>query len=370
MNAGRPSYRLGPPCRKWAIVESLCPGMRAHLRTIVVVGLAIGLLALFLRGVDLGTVWLELKRGRLDLLLVAIATTMLTYAIRALRWQYLLAGLGRTRFPVAFRATVIGFAASFLLPARAGEFLRPYVLARNEGLSATAVFATVVLERVFDMATVLVLFAGFLLTAGPDFARSDPQTFRAVQVGGLTAAAGTFAILGVFYFLAGHPLAIGRWSAKIERRLPERLAKLVDGLAQTFAVGLGAVRRPQQLLLVFAWSFPLWVSIATGIWLVSKAFWLDLPFVGSFLVMTLLVVGVAAPTPGAIGGFHYFYKIAVTSFYHASQEKAVSAALVLHAVSFVPVTLLGIVFMVQEGLTLGRMRRLASEHGAAEEETR
>jgi len=96
----------------------------------------------------------------------------------------------------------------------------------------------------------------------------------------------------------------------------------------------------------------------------------DLPFVGSFLVMTLLVVGVAVPTPGAIGGFHLFYQIAVMSFYHASKEKAVSAAIVLHAVSFVPVTLLGIVFMVQEGLTLGRMRTLASERVAAGEEAR
>jgi glycosyltransferase 2 family protein len=344
--------------------------MRAHLRTLIVVGLAVGLLALFLQGVDLGSVWAELIRGRLDLLLLAVATTMLTYALRALRWQYLLAGLGRTRFRVAFRATVIGFAASFLLPARAGEFLRPYVLAKNEHLSAAAAFATVVLERVFDMATVLVMFAVFVLTADPSLARSDPGTFRAAQVGGLTAAVGTVVILGVFYFLAGHPEAIGRWSARIEARLPARLAKMVDGLAQTFAMGLGAVRRPQQLLLVFAWSFPLWLSIATGIWLVSRAFLVDLPFMGSFLVMTLLVVGVAAPTPGAIGGFHYFYKIAVTSFYHASQEKAVSAALVLHAVSFVPVTLLGIAFMVQEGLTLGGMRKLASEHGAAEEETR
>ncbi len=344
--------------------------MRAHLRTVIVVGLAVGLLALFLRGADFRQVWAELTRGRIDLLLLALVTTMLTYALRALRWQYLLAGLGPTRFSVAFRATVIGFAASFLLPARAGEFLRPYVLAQHEKLSGTAAFATVVLERVFDMATVLVLFAIFLVTADPDLARSDPAMFRAVQVGGLTAAALTVVILGVFYFLAGHPEAIGRWSAKVERRLPERFATLVEGLAQTFAVGLGAVRRPQQLLLVFAWSFPLWVSIAVGIWLVSRAFWVDLPFVGSFLVMTLLVVGVAVPTPGAIGGFHMFYQIAVTSFYHASKEKAVSAALVLHAVSFVPVTLLGIVFMVREGLTLGRMRALASERGAAEEEAR
>jgi uncharacterized protein (TIRG00374 family) len=327
-------------------------------------------LAWFLRGANFALVWTELTRGRLDLLLLALVATMMTYALRARRWQYLLAGLGPTRFVNAFRATVIGFAASFLLPARAGEFLRPYLLAQRERLSATAAFATVVLERVFDMATVLVLFACFLLTSDPALARSDPAMFRAVQVGGLTAAAATVGILGVFYFLAGHPEAIGRLSERIERRLPERLRSMVEGLAQTFAVGLGAVRRPQQLLLVFVWSFPLWLSIAAGIWLTSRAFSVEMGFTGSFLVMTLLVVGVAVPTPGSIGGFHKFYQIGVTSFFHASTEKAISAALVLHAISFVPVTLLGIVFMAQEGLTLGRMRRLASDAGAAEEEAR
>lgn len=344
--------------------------MRAHLRTLIVAGLAVGLLGLFLRGADFDQVWAELTRGRIDLLLLSLVATMVNYALRSLRWQYLLAGLGRTRFSVAFRATVIGFAASFLLPARAGEFLRPYVLAKNEKLSATAAFATVVLERVFDMATVLVMFAVFLLTAEPALRQSDPVTYRALQIGGLTAAAATLAVMVAFYFLAGRPEAIGRWSARIERRLPKRLADLVEGLAQTFALGLGAVRRPQQLLLVFAWSFPLWISIAIGIWLVSRAFYVDLPPMGAVLVMTLLVVGVAVPTPGSIGGFHMFYQIAVMSFYHASKEKAVSAALVLHAVSFVPVTLLGIVFMVREGLTLGRMRTLASERGASEEEAR
>jgi hypothetical protein len=344
--------------------------MRAHLRTVFVVALALVLLAWFVRGVDLAGVRAELGRGRLGLLALAISTTLVTYALRTLRWQYLLAGLGPTRFMNAFRATVIGFAANFLLPARAGEFIRPYVLSQHENVKATAAFATVVLERVFDMAAVLMLFAVFLLSADPALARSDPGVFRAVQVGGLTAAIGTLALLVGFFVLAGHPEAIGRFSASVERRLPARFAKRVEGLAQTFVVGLGAVRRPKQWLMAFALSVPLWLSIAGGIWLVSRAFAVEVGYVGSFLVMTLLVVGVAVPTPGAIGGFHEFYRIAVTSFFHASTEKAVGAGLVLHAISFVPVTLLGLAFMVGEGLTLGRMRRLAKRPGAAEEETR
>ncbi len=344
--------------------------MRACLRAILVVALAGALLAWFVHGVDMAAVRAELARGRVDLLLLAVGMTLVTYAVRTLRWQYLLAGLGPTRFSHAFRATVIGFAANFLLPARAGEFIRPYVLSRHEAIAASSAFATVVLERVFDMAAVLVLFAGFALTAGPALGRSDPVLFRAVQAGGVTAAVATLALLLAFFLLAGRPGTVRRMSAAVERRLPARLAAAVEGLAERFVLGLGAVRRPRQWLIVLALSFPLWLSIACGIWLVSRAYGVDMSYVGSFLVMTLLVVGVAVPTPGAIGGFHEFYRIAVTSFFGASAEKAVGAGIVLHAISFVPVTLLGIAFMVGEGLTLGSMRRLAGKAGAAEEESR
>jgi hypothetical protein len=82
-------------------------------------------------------------------------------------------------------------------------------------------------------------------------------------------------------------------------------------------------------------------------------------YVGSFLVMTLLVVGVAMPTPGQVGGFHEMYKLAVMTFFGVTKDTAVAAAIVLHAVSFVPVTLLGLVFMAREGLSFGRMREMA-----------
>lgn len=344
--------------------------MRASLRAILLVALALALLAWFVRGVDLAAVGPEIAHGRMDLLALAVGMTLVTYVIRTLRWQYLLAGLGPTRFTTAFRATVIGFAANFLLPARAGELIRPYVLSRHAPVAASSAFATVVLERVFDMATVLVLFAGFALTAGRSLRQSDPVLFRAVQAGGVTAAVATCAVLLTFFVLSGRPATIRRMSAAVERRLPARLARMVDGLAERFVLGLGAVRRPRQWLVVLALSFPLWLSITCGIWLVSRAYGIEVGYLGSLLVMTLLVVGVAVPTPGAIGGFHEFYRIAVTSFFGASAEKAVSAGIVLHAISFVPITLLGIAFMIGEGLTVGSMRRLAGGPGAAEEESR
>jgi uncharacterized membrane protein YbhN (UPF0104 family) len=124
----------------------------------------------------------------------------------------------------------------------------------------------------------------------------------------------------------------------------------------------------RRVVLTLAWSLPLWLSIATGIWLVARAFAIDVPFTGAFLLMALLVVGVAVPTPGSVGGFHEAFRIGATSFYGAPNDLAIAAAIVLHAVSFVPVTVAGITLMAREGLTLARARELSASAAAEERE--
>jgi uncharacterized protein (TIRG00374 family) len=334
--------------------------MRAHIRTVLILILTVGLLAFFFRNADMAAVWAETRRADgLDLGLAVVAT-LATYLLRALRWQYLLAPIGHARFAIAFKTTVIGFAASFLLPARAGEVIRPYLLARRERLSATAAFATIILERLLDLVVVLVLFATFVFTSAGAVA-SEPSQLARVTFGGTLAAAAAVGALGVLFVLAGHPERIGRFVLRIERVLPAKLARAVAAFAETFAQGLGVLRQPGRLAVSLLLSFPLWMSIAAGIWLASRAFTITFPYPASFLVMTILVVGVAMPTPGAIGGFHAAYQIAVQTFFAAATDRAVGAAIVLHAISFLPVTLLGVLFMITEGLTLDSARQLAEE---------
>jgi uncharacterized protein (TIRG00374 family) len=338
--------------------------MRSYLRAAIVLALTLGLLAFFLRGVDVHDVWARTRDADPRLLIAALGATLTTYAIRAFRWQYLLAPIGPTRFSTAFQTTFIGFAASFLLPARAGEVLRPYLLARREHLPPTACFATIILERLLDLVTVLLLFGVFVLLVDPASLAGDPAMYTRVKAGGLLAAAASLAGLIVFFVLAGHPERLGAWALEIQRVLPDRLARAVAGLVESFAAGLAVMRRPAHLLGALALSFPLWLSIAAGIWCSSRAFHMTFGYIGSFLVMTLLVVGVAVPTPGQVGGFHTAYKIAVTTFFGVPESTAVGAAIVLHAISFIPVTLLGLVFMAREGLSLGRMRAMAQDRKA------
>jgi glycosyltransferase 2 family protein len=340
--------------------------MRNSLRTALVALVAIGLLALFLRNTDVRQVWGEVTRARPGLVAFSIVATGFAYLFRALRWQFLMQPIGRVSLRNAFRTTVIGFAASALLPARAGEVLRPWLLARKEGLSATAVFATIILERVLDTVMVLLLFGFYLTLTEPGVTRGDALAFSRLKLGGLLAAAVSVIALVVMFFLAGHPGTLARLEAAFARILPTRLAAVADRFVRTFAEGLAIVRQPRRLGVSVLLSLPLWLSIAAGIWLVSQAFHVDLPFTGSFLIMALLVVGVAVPTPGAVGGFHYFYRLGATAFYGAPNDRAVGAAIVLHAVSFVPVAILGLIFLAQEGLSLSRVGTIVREGGAEE----
>ncbi len=290
---------------------------------------------------------------------------LVNLAIRAWRWQFLLEPLGRPKFGSAFRATAVGFAATSVLPARAGEVIRPYFLARaerhHENMTATGAFATIILERVLDTITVLVLLASFVFVFGREHSASSPVAFTAVKwAGGLAGLAATGALV-ILFVLAGDPGRLGRVMFRLAQVLPSKFAALIARVAEKFAQGLGAVRRPSRLLLSLLLSLPLWLSICLGVWSVAMAFDFDVPFTGSFLLVAILVLGVAVPTPGAVGGFHEAFRVATTVFFGVPDNTAVAAAIVLHLLSIGPVLLLGLLFAAQAGLNVNGMRRLAEQ---------
>ena len=215
------------------------------------------------------------------------------------------------------------------------------------------------LERLLDLLTVLMLFAAVVLTTAPPEGAANPTLYRAMQTGGALLSAGAVAGLVVFFVLASHPERIGSYVQRLSRVLPHRIADALARAASKFATGLAIVRQPRRLAVALLLSFPLWLSIAVAIWWGSHAFRIALPFAGSLVVMALLVVGVAVPTPGGVGGYHEAFRIGATALYGAANDQAISAAIVMHAISFIPISLAGLMFMAREGLNLGRVRDLA-----------
>jgi uncharacterized protein (TIRG00374 family) len=327
-------------------------------RTALVSLLAAGLLVWFLRHANLADVWHQVQRARLDLLGVAFGVVLTTYWARAVRWRYLLSPIGPTRFRTVFRATIIGFAALGLLPARAGDVLRPYLLSRQEGLSFSSAFATIVIERVLDLIAVLALLAVYLAAAA-DMSSMSPALLRSVigsaSIAGLLA--GMLSML--LWVVAAHPERIGGLVQTADRVLPHAVAKRLAKMARSFSGGLAVARRPRELVASVVWSFAIWLFHAAEVWIVTLAFGMAMPFAGSFLLQALLVIGVAVPTPGGVGSYHEAYRFGMTTFFGASNSNAIAAAIVVHFISFVPVVLLGLLFMAQDGMSLGRLKELA-----------
>ena len=334
------------------------------IRTALVTLLAIALFAWFLSRANLAAVAQEIVHARLGLIAWSIVIAVVMPVVRAIRWRYLLDPIGPTRFGPVLRATIVGFAALALLPARAGDVIRPYLVARTERLSAASVLATIVMERALDMIAVLTLLAAFVWVFDGR-AILPTELVAGIQASATVAALLVVALMIVMWTLATHPERIGRLVARTDRLLPHRLAHALAGLARTFSEGFAVAREPRDLAIALVWSFPLWVSIAFQAWLITRAFGILIPVSASFLVQAMLVIGVAVPTPGAVGSFHEAYRIAVTTFFHAPNNAAVSAALVLHAVSFLTSVVPGVVVMARDGVSVAGLGRLA---GAAREQ--
>ena len=326
--------------------------MRHRIGTFLAFVVALALMVFFLRNVELARVANAIASARRDLLVLTLLLVGVGYLIRAIRWRHLLAPLGQVGLGNALRATVIGFAVTSILPGRVGEVLRPYVLARREQLSASAVLATVVVERMLDLVALLVLFGVSVVVFDPTFAVTDETLLGALRTGAGLAAAGAVGALAVACVAAGRPDRVGRFVGRLAVPLPERVSTAFAAKAQLFATGLSVMRQPAPLALAMGWSVVLWVTIAAGLWLVSVSFGIQMPPAGANVLLVLVVLGVLVPTPAGIGGYHAAYQVGAIGLYAATDEAAVGAGLLSHALSFFPVAIVGIVLMAQEGLRL------------------
>ena len=333
--------------------------MRNHLRTVGVLGLAAALMAWVFRNTDLASVWSEIGGARVDLIGAAVAGIALAYVVRVKRWQLLLAPLGSVGFRSATRATVIGFATSTIVP-RLGEIVRPYLLARRERLSMSAALATIVVERLLDMLAVILLFGLFLLAFSNQLPSTDEQVLGALKAGGLAVAVGAGVILALVCAAARRPEWVVSLAARVERLAPHGPGVTASRFITRFSAGLGVARDPGRLVQAVLWSLLMWSLVGATAWWGCLAFGIAVPPSAGLLLMALMALGVAVPTPAGVGGFHAAVQVGLTAFYEVPVDAAVGAALVLHAATFAPVTIVGMAWMVRDGLTFRGMVNLTS----------
>jgi glycosyltransferase 2 family protein len=313
--------------------------------------LAALLLAIFLRGLRFGEITRQVSSASGAWLAASLSLAIATFALRALRWTWLLRPVARVPFYPAFVATAFGFAANNL-PGKVGEILRPALLARSRKLPFSPLLASVLLERVFDGASVLFFF--LLAAAG-----GIPNSRGTGKL--IIPAALLLVLVCAVLFSVFQREQTERLLEKLWRRLPEKLQPRARSFAETFVDGFASLRNPKLLLLVTAGSLAMWLVINVQIYSVLRAFHLELPFSASFVVTAAAVLGLMFPTPGGLGSYHVAVQLALTDVYGVARDAASGVALLAHVISFVPITFIGLALFAATPMTLRKIEEIAEK---------
>ncbi|MBN2123572.1 MAG: flippase-like domain-containing protein [Deltaproteobacteria bacterium] len=321
-------------------------------------GLLISALFLYLafRRVDLKRMWEVIRYADPIYLSLIVLLTFFTYILRAWRWAVLLEPIKKTRFSRRLSAILIGFAANCIFPARLGEFIRANSLGRTEEISASSAFGTIVVERLFDGFTLLlILMIGLLGTDFPLEWQGISGSLRAT--GFFLFASYTFLIIVLIGFkIKTDPFL--RFLERVLFFLPRHFRSRLIDMIRNFALGLVLVRRPLRWLQAVFYSLLLWFSALVMIQLTESSIGLSLPFIATFLIMAMASFGVMIPSaPGFIGTFHLSVQYGFL-FYGVGKEEALSGAILWHAAMVVPTMIFGLVAYI-----LSHLRSPAEDRG-------
>jgi len=299
------------------------------------VGAVVGAAALWLafRDVEAEAVWSALRQVDYAWVGLAQLSVLVTLWLQTARWRLLFhPDHRRMSWRALFGAVVVGQMANILLPVRLGEVARVYLAGTSEGVAKTRVAATLVVEKVTDLA-VFGLSAVLLLVTMtlPDWLRRSSDTLA------LTGVAAVAAVFGLTAW--GRPVL--RWLEARAPRLPAPWGERMWRLGHLTLDGLSALRRPQANLTLWGLAVLVLGSSALTNYLLFVAFGLPLSWGAALFVLVVLQVGIAPPSlPGKLGVFHYLAVLAL-SFFAVEREIAVGYAFALYAVALLSKIVLG-----------------------------
>lgn len=333
----------------------MAAGARADRKFLAGIGISLFFLFLLFRKIEFAKLAAAFSEMEYRYLWPAILLTFVSYFFRAVRWRFLLLPLKRIPLPALFSATIIGYMANNLLPARLGEFVRAYVLADRERLPASSVFATLVLDRLFDGFSVLLIL---LLTV---FTLQLPPGMEKVQhgmvMGGYVTLAIYLAAMAFIVVLKARTVRTLHLVGVVLKPFPAKVSEKAIPLLGSFIEGLRLSPRPMDLAALVLSSALVWVTATWPIDLLLRAFGLTLPVSASMFILVFLVFAVMVPaSPGYVGTYHFACVTALTAF-NIQSEKALSIALVIHGVSFFPVIILGLYYLSKENLSFRKIAR-------------
>lgn len=322
----------------------------------LVIGLLLSILFLYLafRKVDFKQMASSFASADYWYILPTIIIIFLSHWLRALRWRYLLMPIRQIKTLPLFNSLIIGYLFNTFLPAHLGEIVRAYVLARKEPVSASAAFGTIVIERIIDVLTMLLLLAvAMIVYPFPQWVKNG---------GYLTCGF----VIGLFILL----LIMKKYSEPSLRLLQRAtgflsvtLADKINNMARSFLQGIVPLAKSSHYIIVMVLSILVWVCYGCTFQLVLHAFdfiaTYGLPWSTALVLLVITTFSILVPSsPGYVGAYHYLCQISLGLF-SVPASPALTFAFVMHGISFLPVLVLGLVLLWREGLSISGVQKSA-----------
>lgn len=316
--------------------------------------------------IDVSLLLPSLRSANYKILFFMVMMAYSGWWIRAWRWQLIARPVKKVKAVPAFHALMIGYLGNNVLPMRAGEFMRSYIIGKRAEMPMSSALATVVVERVIDVVMLMICFGLSLIL----FPIPGP-----VRKGGVIVIVGVvFAIIFLLLLLYQREKALSLTGAVIKIVPPALSARLMRILAE-FADGLEVFRMGRNLLKVVAWTFFMWSIYLLVIY--CSLFLFDFtspeypivhnsPFTAALVMLTLSTLGIAVPSaPGAVGTYHGICLFGL-SLFKIPYEIGMSYAILIHGANFIPMTIVGVYCLFREGLKLADVSGMAYKKGKME----
>ena len=321
-----------------------------------------------LEGFEWSTVGQSLRDARLSLLLLTMATIYVCFAIRALRWMRFSRTLGATDFRNVYSATLMGFTCTFLL-GRAGEPIRPVLIAKKDKLSIPRMFGVYVLERIFDVAaTAVIAGSALVLFERRGLVGHAGDIVTKVRSAGILLLIGLLVAVSFLIYFRYHG---AEWLAKRLQKPAWRAGwrGKVIVLLEGFAEGLQGIRTWNDLGVLVGLSVVHWFLIVLCYTWVAHAFGGQLGtlrFSDAALVLAFSMVGSAVQLPGVGGGAQVATFLVLTLIFGVEKVPAATMSIVVWLVTFASCCLVGLPLLFREGWSMGELRKMATaaEHEA------
>lgn len=286
------------------------------------------------------------------ILLLTIFFAFFSHWLRSMRWQYFLRPIKKISAKNLFSALLIGYLGNTVLPAHLGELFRGYVIGRKEKISTSSVMATIVLERIIDVFSLLLLM-GFTLIFYPF------PTW--VKKSGYIMFFLTFLLFLFLLLLKRDTSKMMSLLNKLLKFLPKRFSNKIEKIIVTFIDGIKELKQKRDYLKIIVLSILIWTCYWLMFCITSYAFNLFqssyVIALSSIVLLVITTISIVIPSsPGYVGTYHFLCQLSLELF-GVSSSVALSYAIVVHAITFFPIALVGLIFAWKEGLGLMKLNQ-------------